>query len=59
MRQCLANFKQITVRDSWTKQMVEYVMGTNDIKITPDPVFSFNKNNYLEIPAKKSVIGKI
>ena len=58
MRQCLANFKQITVRDSWTKQMVEYVMGINDIKITPDPVFSFNKNNYLEIPAKKVLSEK-
>lgn len=55
MKRCLSNFKAIRVRDVWTKQMVEYVLGESDIRITPDPVFSFNQNNYLDLPGIKEL----
>lgn len=51
----LANFKSITVRDHWTKQMVEEIGGFNDIPITPDPVFAFNQNCYIPIPSKEDL----
>lgn len=38
------NFDVLTVRDQWTKDMVVKVAGRNDVKITPDPVFSLNEN---------------
>jgi len=44
MKNYLENYIDISVRDNWTKQMVECVTGRKDIKITPDPVFSFNYN---------------
>lgn len=46
----MRNFKKITVRDRWTKQMVEEIAGLQDIRITPDPVFAFNQNCYIHIP---------
>ena len=52
MGQYLRNFAKITVRDYWTKQMVEEVTGLNGIPITPDPVFAFNQNCYIPIPSK-------
>lgn len=50
MKYHLKKFKMITVRDLWTKQMVEYVSDIKNIRITPDPVFAFNVNNYLTLP---------
>lgn len=58
MRAYLRHFSNITVRDTWTKEMVEFITGKTAIKITPDPVFAFNNNNYLKIPSKKYVIEK-
>jgi len=52
MGQYLRNFAKITVRDSWTKQMVEEIAGLSNIPITPDPVFAFNQNCYIPIPSK-------
>ena len=50
----LCNYKYITVRDIWTREMVRYV-SHKDVMITPDPVFSFNQNTYLEIMSKSEV----
>lgn len=58
MKRHLSNFKAISVRDVWTKQMVESILGEKDINITPDPVFCFNKNNYLQIPDIKELQSK-
>lgn len=54
----LNNYKYITVRDEWTKKMVEKLTGINDIGITPDPVFSFNQNCYLSIPSKDEILKR-
>lgn len=54
----LKNFKSITVRDNWTKRMVEYLTSSSDIRITPDPVFAFNNNCYIHIPTKDEILAK-
>ena len=42
MANALNEFRMITVRDNWTKQLISCVMG-KDISIkTPDPVFGLN-----------------
>lgn len=58
MKTHLSNFQSITVRDSWTKNMVESILGSANIKITPDPVFSFNANNYLKVLSKQEITEK-
>ncbi|MEX2513467.1 MAG: polysaccharide pyruvyl transferase family protein [Cyclobacteriaceae bacterium] len=41
----LKQFKFISVRDSWTREMVKAIsLNMIDPKITPDPVFGFNQN---------------
>lgn len=54
----LDNFKEITVRDEWTKGMVQFLTEKNNIKITPDPVFCFNYNVYSQVPSKYSILRK-
>jgi hypothetical protein len=58
LKRLLSQFKYITVRDEWTKQMVQYFLGNIDIPVTPDPVFSFNQNTYLPVPSKQEVLHK-
>jgi len=58
LKKSLERFAYITVRDEWTKQMVRYFLGDLDISVTPDPVFSFNQNNYLAEPSKKDLLSK-
>ena len=40
----LRYFRGITARDEWTKKLIEYLGGHKNVKITPDPVYAFNKN---------------
>lgn len=58
MQTSLKNYSMITVRDTWTKQMVENVLGIDSIEITPDPVFSFNENCFIQLPTKEQIIDK-
>lgn len=58
MAEGLSSYRLITVRDSWTKGMIEKITGRKDVEIYPDPVFSFNQNCYLSIPTKDKVIAK-
>ena len=58
MKEALSNYRLISVRDDWTKQMVEYITGRKNVCIYPDPVFSFKQNNYLPIPSKNEIISK-
>lgn len=51
MAEFLSNYNYITVRDEWTRKMVQFVTGRKDIPVTPDPVFSFNQNNYIDLPS--------
>lgn len=58
LSKAISNFSDITVRDEWTKKMVEYLTGRQDIKVTPDPVFDFNNNCYIKIPSKEELIQR-
>ena len=51
-------FSYISVRDEWTKEMVETITGKKNIEVTPDPVFSFNQNNYIHLPSKDEILNK-
>ncbi len=58
MEACMKNYDNISVRDEWTQRMVEYVNHRQKVNITPDPVFSFNNNEGIEIPTKEEIIRK-
>lgn len=58
MKKALKNYSLITVRDEWTKNMVEDILDSKDISITPDPVFSFNQNCFFNLPSKKEILAK-
>lgn len=54
----LKRFKKITVRDEWTKEMVEFLTDISDIKVSPDPVFAFNNNCNKYVPSKNEILEK-
>lgn len=54
----IKHFNKITVRDEWTKDMVNFLTDISDIKITPDPVFAFNNNCPIHIPTKNEIQSK-
>lgn len=58
IRDAISNYNMITVRDLWTKRMVEDILGTKSVEVYPDPVFSFNQNCYIEIPSKETILEK-
>lgn len=60
MRQSLSRFSYLSVRDSWTRDMVASIMqkDNRDIPVTPDPVFAFNQNCSEFIVSKDDIIKK-
>ena len=57
LKRLLDGFTLITARDEWTKNMVQYISGREDIVITPDPVFGFN-NNFEKTICKEALLSK-
>jgi hypothetical protein len=57
MRGTLSKMKYISVRDTWTRDMVKNVSGIS-VPVTPDPVFSFNQNVGNLVPSKSDTIEK-
>lgn len=59
MRQMLAAIERyafISVRDSWTRDMIANITGNNIVPpVTPDPVFAFNDNVKELIPSKETL----
>lgn len=54
----LLGFREITVRDTWTRKMVSYfTKGKIVPTITPDPVFSFN-NNFTSQPTREVILQR-
>ncbi len=54
MAEALSQFSVITVRDSWTQKMIQYLSyGALNPIITPDPVFAFNNNVHDNIDEQK------
>lgn len=57
MKRTLSNMKFISVRDTWTKNMLMHVAGIT-AEVTPDPVFAFNYNANEIIPNKADILSK-
>lgn len=55
MKKALNRLKYISVRDTWTFDMVKSIDKDLDVKKTPDPVFGFNYNAN-DLVEKKDVI---
>lgn len=51
----LSKMKYISVRDSWTKDMMMSIGIAHDVKVTPDPVFAFNYNAGQFVPSEEDV----
>ena len=57
MKSSLERFSYLSVRDSWTQQMLSAIMN-KDYPITPDPVFAFNQNAGDFVPSKEEILKK-
>lgn len=55
---CLRNLKYISVRDTWTRDLVLDVCPSISPAITPDPVFAFNQNAGYLVPTKEYICKK-
>lgn len=58
MANALSYYRKISVRDVWTKNMIESITKRKNIQVYPDPVFSFNSNCYIKIPSKEEIFEK-
>ncbi|MGN6493963.1 MAG: polysaccharide pyruvyl transferase family protein [Agriterribacter sp.] len=54
----LQKFSYLSARDTWTKNMIQYLNpAAKDVPVTPDPVFAFNQNVRQDV-TKDSVLKK-
>ena len=52
-------YDYLSVRDTWTQQMMEYLThGKRKPEVTPDPVFALNENADKWIPGKEEILRK-
>lgn len=58
MAKCLEKLRYMSVRDVWTKELVNAVTPNVQPEITPDPVFAFNQNTGHLIPSKDEICNK-
>ena len=58
MKSYMSSFQFISVRDEWTKKMVETITGVANVDVYPDPVFAFNENVSSYIPTEKEIREK-
>ena len=55
----VVRYKYLSVRDTWTRQMMEHLTsGRLKPEVTPDPVFALNDNAGEWIPGKDGIIRK-
>lgn len=55
MFETLNNMKYISVRDTWTLNMMKVIGVNQDVKVTPDPVFAFNYNAGHLVPSEDDI----
>ena len=55
MFKTLNNMKYISVRDTWTLDMMKDIGVNHDVKVTPDPVFAFNYNAGHLVPSEDDI----
>ena len=58
MKEALNRFTYLSVRDTWTLNMLEEGIGIANVHLTPDPVFAFNENCFSFIPSKQQILAK-
>lgn len=59
MKKSILDFNYISVRDDWTKKMIEYLTdGEVCPDVTPDPVFAFNNNVINLVPSKEEILNR-
>lgn len=59
MERAVNRFSYFSVRDEWTKRMIEHIThGQISPFITPDPVFAFNYNCKALIKSKEQIIAE-
>ncbi|MBQ8046997.1 MAG: polysaccharide pyruvyl transferase family protein [Prevotella sp.] len=59
MKHSIAQYSYLSVRDSWTRDMMEYLSDGQCIPdITPDPVFAFNQNAISQLPTLSEIREK-
>ena len=59
MEDYLSRYNYISVRDSWTQNMINYISDGKIVpSITPDPVFAFNQNCVEYILSKQEITKK-
>lgn len=59
MKESILSFRYISVRDEWTKDMIEYLTDEEIVpEVTPDPVFAFNFNASHLLPSKEEIVHK-
>ena len=59
MNLAIKNFRYISVRDSWTRDMITYITSNEIVPpVTPDPVFAFNYNAGHLIPSRQTILNK-
>ena len=52
LKKAIHGFNYLTVRDDWTKSMLQHITPERrDVKLTPDPVFALNQ--YFDIPTNE------
>ena len=56
MKNALSKISFISVRDDWTKGMVENIMHTSNISVVPDPIFGMNHNAEDIIPGRNKIL---
>lgn len=54
----ISNFSYVSVRDKWTCEMIRYFCPNKDVYESPDPVFSFNQNCFIDLPSKREILNK-
>ena len=59
MKKAIKDFCYFSVRDDWTKKMIQYLSDGEVVpKVTPDPVFAFNQNADYLLPFKEKLVEK-
>ena len=59
MRKRILSYKYISVRDTWTRNMMVYLTKNQNVPpVTPDPVFAFNQNAKSLIPSREDILNR-
>ena len=59
MEKYILQYKYVSVRDEWTREMIKYLTnGKVNPVVTPDPVFAFNQNAGDLVLSKEDLIRK-